>query len=1035
MRFSAQLLKCALCVALLASSSNAQPPEGYERIVRLTTFIGTLLQAGSQSQRAQLLESNKALVTVELRRHLINSGSNFLLSGGYAMAHQYFMIAEEVSRKIDDKHGLATAWLNIGTVYYFQVSYPDAVEYYKRARNLFLELGIQHEAAKALSGLALIYKDQRNDSEALKAFQEVVTEFTKLGDKEEIGNAWNNIGAIHYSKGNYVAAMEAFEKGHAANGNPENIVRVGDALYMQGDYAQAFTYYKQALGSLPPQNAAGIIAALTGAANSAYYQGNYDEALQFYEKTFLAQQAQRERLGMANSLRGAGNVHRSRGDYGAALENYFKSLELTQQVKAPTGPLLNSIGTTRSLQGNNVLAVEYFQKALTEFETSGNKVDVARTLSLIGNSQYLKGSYDLALEVFVQSLILRQSMNDTPGMASQFSAIGTVFLRQAKYVDALKSYREALGIYESMGSKEGTAMVLTQIADTLLYQQDFPAALENATRAVDLCKQTNSTDTLWYALLLVGKTNSRLGRPDIALKALNESIALVESFRAEPTITTGGERGGKLPYLAAVDLMVSRDKAAEAFDYAERAKVQDLYELLRRNNARSTKGLTPDEISQEKKLIGEAASLQLQIERDAASRNSSEARRTLLRNRLVLAKKTYADLRHKFYTLRPQIKTQRGELAPLKLDELRQLVADRQTALLEYVVTEQKVYLFVTTLDEGARSRTTPAVVLLKAYPLKATLAQVYTAVNQFAGALASKGDNYSDLGRALYDELILPAASQLQNKTRLIVIPDGVLWRLPFEALQRDPQTFLIDDAQISYVPSLSAFREIKKMANPVRRVPGPAVLVGNPILSPEFAKRVELTYGDKKLSGSDDQESEVKQIAALYPAASMRLNTGELASEENVKAQLGQASVIHFSAPALIDDASPMSSFVGLSSGKSEDGFFHTREALNAQTMARLVVMSRAQFRFDDGFSGALAVYWSYFVTGSPTLVANRWEGSPSTTQIMVDFHKQRRATGQPSLTTASALRKSLLTVRRLTGYEHPHFWSGFSLIGDSR
>ena len=147
-----------------------------------------------------------------LRRHQHGDRRERLLAGRYSTAFDIYGIAQNVAEKIGDKEGVATAWLDIGTVYYFQANYPAALEHYKKARDLFTEVTNHYESAKALSGLALIYKEQRRDTEALAALQQVLREFTSLGDTEEVANTLNMIGSIHYARGNYSAAAAAFLK-------------------------------------------------------------------------------------------------------------------------------------------------------------------------------------------------------------------------------------------------------------------------------------------------------------------------------------------------------------------------------------------------------------------------------------------------------------------------------------------------------------------------------------------------------------------------------------------------------------------------------------------------------------------------------------------------------------------------------------------------------------------------------------------------------------------------------------------------------
>jgi uncharacterized protein HemY len=77
--------------------------------------------------------------------------------------------------------------------------------------------------------------------------KQTLAEFTELNDKEEMANALSSIGSIYYSQRDYSAAAEAFRKSAELNPNAENVVRIADSLYMQGDYTQASRYYKQSL--------------------------------------------------------------------------------------------------------------------------------------------------------------------------------------------------------------------------------------------------------------------------------------------------------------------------------------------------------------------------------------------------------------------------------------------------------------------------------------------------------------------------------------------------------------------------------------------------------------------------------------------------------------------------------------------------------------------------------------------------------------------------------------------------------------------
>lgn len=1030
------LTRPVLIVLLLSLNIHAQPPQS--PLAEFDDLANTLVTLKSTQEREQLLAKNRALMTPDLRKALIRQGNSQLLAGRYSTAFDIYGVAQNVAEQIGDKEGVATAWLDIGTVYYFQANYPAALEHYKKARDLFTEVTNHYESAKALSGVALIYKEQRRETEALAALQQVLREFMSLGDQEEVANTLNMIGTIYYGQGNYSAAAEAFRKSSEANSNVESIVRLADVLYMQGDYTQALTFYKQSLERVSKTEIGAIIASLNGAANSAYYSGNYDEALANYQRSVEIQKTQADKLGLATALKGIGNVHRTRGDYGAALESYFNSLSISEEIKAQLGTTLGSIGLVRALQGDYPRALEYYNKALKEFKTDSNKIEMARVLTLIGNVYYRQGLYDSALISYRQALILREEMDDKSGQGDIVAGIGSTLLRQKNYSEALDSFEKALGLFKSVGNQEKTAEVLTRISEAFLFQNDYARALSAAESAVAIATQLGNSELLWYARMLTGKAHWKLDHGPQAYNAFAGAISTVEALREEASIVATGDHSRSLPYLSAIDLLLSQHRPSEAFDYAERAKLQFLIDLLKNNNATPYKGLSLDQRREEQRLAGEVASLEIQLEREGQQRFRSEARRLDLRNRLQRTRAAYADFRQKTFSANPGLKISRGELAPLKLDDIRSLIADTSTALLEYTITENNTYLFVLTIDKTA-ARTPQGKrqteINLKVYPLEIKRDELAARVRHFQQLLTSRDDNFHELSRELYDLLVKPAEDQIGLKTKFVVVPDGLLWHLPFEALQPAEDLYVLDHVQVSYAPSLSALREMRKQRLPARRVNSLLAAYANPELSKTFRTRFELAYAGVKLEASAEQEEDLKRIATSYGTS--RLYVGPQASEERIKSDISRSGIMHLAGPTVLDDTSPMSSFVGLASATSQqDGFLQLREIMDLQSTAELVVTPMAQQGI--GFNGDASVgfSWTWFVAGTPATLVSRWQvESPTLSTFLTGFYSSIKPGGRTRVPKARALRQSLLALRRSPDHQHPYYWASFALIGDAR
>ena len=160
------------------------------------------------------------------------------------------------------------------------------------------------------------------------------------------------------------------------------------------------------------------------------------------------------------------------------------------------------------------------------------------------------------------------------------------------------------------------------------------------------------------------------------------------------------------------------------------------------------------------------------------------------------------------YVKHPELKVQRGEAMPITAAEAAALIPDPSTAIVEFVVAEDKSYLIVLTGDR----KKTASPLKITLYPLKITSNQLSERVNEFRRMLAERDLSYQDAARQLYDLLLKPAEEQLRGRKTLCIVPDRALWELPFQALQPRTGVHLIEDHTLFYAPSLSVLREVTK-------------------------------------------------------------------------------------------------------------------------------------------------------------------------------------------------------------------------------
>jgi CHAT domain-containing protein len=313
-----------------------------------------------------------------------------------------------------------------------------------------------------------------------------------------------------------------------------------------------------------------------------------------------------------------------------------------------------------------------------------------------------------------------------------------------------------------------------------------------------------------------------------------------------------------------------------------------------------------------------------------------------------------------------------------------------------------------------------------------------------FRRQLAERDLAFRHSARALYDLLLKPAEAELRGKTNLIIVPDDVLWDLPFQALLTGANRFLIEEAAVSYAPSLTVLREMSKQRRGREADVGASTLLalGNPRVGKETIERAAVALRDVKLGPLPEAEQEVKALGRLYSAARSKVYTGAEAREDRVKAEAGQARILHFATHGTLNNASPMYSHLVLApGGKDEDGLLEAWELLQMDLRAELAVLSAcetARGRFGAG-EGMIGLTWAMFVAGVPSTVVSQWKvESASTRDLMVSFHRalnSRPGDGKAKAAKAEALRQAALRLMKNPATSHPFYWAGFVLVGDSR
>jgi CHAT domain-containing protein len=410
-----------------------------------------------------------------------------------------------------------------------------------------------------------------------------------------------------------------------------------------------------------------------------------------------------------------------------------------------------------------------------------------------------------------------------------------------------------------------------------------------------------------------------------------------------------------------------------------------------------------------------------------------------LKASVAKARLEYEALETNLYAAHPELKIHRGEASIIKAEELTALMPDPSSALLEYVVADDQTYLFAITKAAGHAE----AEVQVFTIPIKRV--ELAKQTESFRAQLAVRDLGFRVSAHKLYDLLLKPAQGLLSGKSSLVIAPDDKLWELPFQALLAGDGRYVIERSAVSYVPSLTVLREMQAHRDkhqPGRRAEtaGYSLLAfGNPDIGKETIERATLALRDEKLDPLPEAEKEVKALGQLYGSAHSKVYIRAEAREDRLKAEATEARILHFATHGVLNNASPMYSYLALARGdKNEDGLLEAWELMQMDLRADLVVLSAcetARGRFGAG-EGMIGLSWAMFVAGAPATVVSQWKvESASTRELMLGFHQHMMAPSKAKMTKAEALRQSALKLMKNPGASHPFYWAGFVLVGDGR
>jgi tetratricopeptide (TPR) repeat protein/CHAT domain-containing protein len=1052
-------------------------------LAQMQRVVGrSLIEAGDFERAETVLSAAlQALQTVHGESHpdvagaLEDLGMVYLETGALDRAADHLERSLGV-RKRTRKRGhpdLASSYMALGRLSHERGHYDQALGYFEKASGIY-----RNADEPPAADLAEVQRQTGRTHWTVGDYQKAIDVFVealetlraRYGDEHpDAARVLENLGTAHKDAGDYRNALDYLHRavrigeGTIGPDHPEMTTsynNLGIVYDLRGDYDEAIAWYRRAVRVAENAVVPDLREVSRGRHNigvAAFNKGDYGRASDYLQMAFAAKQAMLEpgdpSLGVSHVSLGV--VYSEMGDRDRALNHYRSALAIFQNRFGTSHPyvavVLHNIGTVLDELGQFDDALTHYERSLAiEIETFGEQHrSVAETYHNVANTYQKKNDPERALAYHRRALRVAVGTLGTvhPVVAKIHLGIGAVHRDRNAFDDALQSFENALHANGSdvaagpAGEHSGRDRPLSNLylLETLSAKADV-LTRRSLTRGDPVPDLTRAVATYDLAAEHIERTRRGYQREDSKLFLAQEAAGVYHrAVRASLRL-----------------FRATGDSTAleTAFRFGERSKAGVLLDALIEAEARQFAGIPDSLQARERALRRDLAFYERMLTQQAgAGEPADSARVGLWRAEAFSVREQLQTLRRSLERDHPAYHAMKYGAEVASVQDLQRNLLDADTALLSYSLGEDSLVVFSLTPDR-LDARTLAHDPDLAAH------------VQAFRDAVIQQDyDAYVRIGRWLYGQLVAPVRAGVSAR-QWIIVPDGVLTTLPFEALLTDdPQSAIRDYRDLSYLVrehTISYGYAATLLLHTRQRGHGPVdrdFVAFAPVFSDGLPSHAAVPTGLQDV-GADDPLSVSHVGAGFLPASEEEvieiqrrfhqrygvferlfgrrsvLYLHDAARETRLRAaEISRYRYVHLATHGFISESTPSLSRLVLAAGDTtaqDDGLLHLGEVYGLSLNAELVVLSACQTGLGHlaRGEGMIGLTRGFLYAGAENVVVSLWQAPDAPTRDLMVIFYDRLLQERPR---AEALREAKMRmIRSDPVLAAPYHWAPFVLIG---
>jgi|JI6StandDraft_1071083.scaffolds.fasta_scaffold20460_2 two-component system NarL family sensor kinase len=195
-----------------------------------------------------------------------------------------------------------------------------------------------------------------------------------------------------------------------------------------------------------------------------------------------------------------------------------------------------NLGKINSDRGNNVLALQHYQKAIKTAETTGDQAIMPHILKNIGILYVQWKKFDEAFRYYDKAEKLARETGNEELLADCQNNKGTVYEQQGKYDLALAAYQSALSHYITANIQGKIAMAYSNMAIVYKLQKNYEESVSYNLKAIGILEKLQDKWSMAATYNNIGNLYGEIGNYNQAIDYCKKSLSIAKEIEAEEIV-------------------------------------------------------------------------------------------------------------------------------------------------------------------------------------------------------------------------------------------------------------------------------------------------------------------------------------------------------------------------------------------------------------------------------------------------------------------------------------------------------------------